>query len=177
MKVVAFIEASIERLRKKWLLHCLGTFVPRLMEITKQLEELDAGLLRERAVSILDNPEEYHVVKSAPGQVNEDDLQLLGPETLNFFRIYELVEPLEAETLLSRSLIARSKSACGYVTIGMSSDASPLLIREGEDRVYLLYEGQKLGDELETHRTLYHLILFEYMSRHETIDIVKDLVT
>ena len=79
----------------------------------------------------------------------------LGPILREFFSRFESVREIGADFLVSREAVSDSALRPGFIKIGSDFADSELVIKVGEDRVYIVTDAEHRLDGLPT---IYHNI-------------------
>ena len=110
---------------------------------------------KQKAIAILSDAKKFRL-KQASGHWDHPLAKQLGPATTGFFDAYESVEEIGREFSVSRNSVGASSVRNGFLKIGSDFESSDLLVRPGEDRVFIVTDAEHNLDDGFT--TIYHSI-------------------
>jgi hypothetical protein len=77
-------------------------------------------------------------------------IEKLGPVLRDFFSRFESVEEASGDFSVSRRSVADSALRSGFLKIGSEVVHSEIVVRPGEDRVFIVTDGEHALDGLPT---------------------------
>ena len=86
---------------------------------------------------------------------NNPTIEKLGPVFREFFSHFESVEEVNGDFAVSRQSVADSALRPGFLKVGSDFEHSELVVRPGEDRVFIVTDSEHVLDGLPT---IYHNI-------------------
>lgn len=104
----------------------------------------------------LDLISDTHRFRSVTQNLSDNPaIEDLGPVLRDFFSRFESVEEVNGDFSVSRQLVADSVLRPGFLRVGIDFEDSELVVRPGEDRVFIVTDDQHRLDGLPT---IYHNI-------------------
>jgi hypothetical protein len=82
-------------------------------------------------------------------------IEKLGPVLRDFFSRFESVEEVNGDFAVGRQSVADSALRPGFLKVGSDFEHSELVVRPGEDRVFIVTDSEHVLDGLPT---IYHNI-------------------
>jgi hypothetical protein len=86
---------------------------------------------------------------------NNPAIEKLGPVLRDFFSRFESVQEVNGDFFVSRQSVADSSLRPGFLKVGIDFEHSELVVRQGEDRVFIVTDSEHGLDGLPT---IYHNI-------------------
>jgi len=144
----AFVIRSFEGLRSR------GAAETKAKERIQRVLALPFPEVKQRALSLIADSRKFRYTKG--NSSDNPAIQRLGPVLQDFFSQFETVEQVGGDSFVSRKVVSESSLRPGFLTIGSDFAHSELVVRRGEDRVFIVTDSEhKLDDGLPT---IYHNI-------------------
>jgi hypothetical protein len=110
--------------------------------------------VKHQALRLISDGRWFTVVPNREPSSNAMD-ERLGPILREFFSRFESIKQENGDFLVSRDAVSDSALRPGFVKIGSDFAHSELVIKQGEDRVYMVTDAEH---RLEGLPTIYHNI-------------------
>ncbi|MCI0620232.1 MAG: hypothetical protein L0387_00905 [Acidobacteria bacterium] len=112
---------------------------------------------KRRATSVLRDQRRFTVMVR-PG-VDDTLLKVLAPGLAQFFSEYESVRAVRGDLYLARNAISASSLKGGLIRIGTDIEHSEVVVKPGDEPVYVTDGTESADEELETYPSIYHHVL------------------
>jgi hypothetical protein len=109
--------------------------------------------VKQRAVELISDTLRFRSITDHLS--NNPLIERLGPVLQDFFAHFESVEEVNGEFFVSRQAVTDSTLRPGFLKIGSDFEHSELVVRPGEDRVFIVTDSEHVLDGLPT---IYHNI-------------------
>jgi len=109
--------------------------------------------VKQQALNLIADSHRFHTIEAPPA--NNPAIERLGPVLREFFSRFESVRDMQGDFYVGRSAIGDSCLRPGFVKIGSDFESSELVVRPGEDRVFIVTDPEHRLDGLPT---IYHNI-------------------
>jgi hypothetical protein len=110
---------------------------------------------KRKALTLISDTKRFRT-KPASSQWDNVIAKQLGPATASFFDAYESVEEIGREFAVGRAAVRASSLRQGFLRIGSDFESSELVLRPGEDRVFIVTDPEHDLDSGST--TIFHAI-------------------
>jgi len=128
----------------------------------KAVNSIPSGDAKARAMSLLQNPQEFFVCAS--GQPDPGQVEKLASGLREVFEQFESIEPLpRGRQRLDRRLIGQPPKRPDFVLVGRGMEGSDvefdLGVLDGDEAIYVLYAAEPPDLSFGVYTSVYHWII------------------
>jgi hypothetical protein len=124
------------------------------LEDIERVRALPFEEVKQSALTLLADPLRFRCVTDSFS--DNCTIERLGPILRDFFSHFESVKEIRGDFCVGRQIVGDSALRNGFLKIGYDFASSELVVRPGEDSVYIVTDSEHI---LDGDPTIYHNIL------------------
>ena len=122
-------------------------------ERIQEVRSLPFEEVKQRALALVEDPLRFKCVRG--NLSNNPDIEKLGPILKDFFSGFERIEQVGGDFSVSRPSVGKSSLRQGFLKVGSDFANSEIVVRPGQDEVFIVTDADHVLDGLPT---IYHNI-------------------